>query len=118
MYCNNCSKFFNEPNDTSYVDTHYSHGIRYSSHGGLECPHCGDSDLQDSESCYICGEDSRNGICKSCLSEQANYDNALLISIENNDTTIITSSNASNYCLDDKEWFIDWLKKRVEKGLL
>lgn len=118
MFCNSCERLFDEPIDTSYVDTHYSHGTRYSSHGGLECPYCGDSDIEDSVSCYICGEDSRSGICKYCLKEQANYDNALLISIETNDTTIITSSNASEYCLEDSDWFIEWLKDRAERGLI
>lgn len=118
MFCNNCNEFFDNANDTSYVDTHYSHGIRYSYHGGLECPYCGDSDIEDSVNCYICDEPSIDGICRSCLKEQANYDNALLISIETNDNTIITRSNASEYCLKDKDWFIEWLKERAERGLI
>lgn len=114
MYiCNNCDEVFDEPVDTYCEETYYSHGLKTVEIGGLACPFCESGDFQESIDCVFCGNESKEGVCEKCLQKQANLENALLINKEINDIEItITNENAQEYCLEDTNWFVDWL---VEK---
>lgn len=74
MICNNCGQFFDEHDIAHYTE---DYGETFSA-----CPYCGSSDIGDSLTCEICGEEFdadelRDGFCLTCLWEAIDYDVAL-----------------------------------------
>ena len=71
MICNNCGATF-DPADIAYYREDYGEVF-------AACPCCGVADIEETESCELCGEefrdgDIRSGFCLDCLWAEISYD--------------------------------------------
>lgn len=74
MICNNCGATF-DPADISTYQEDYGELFH-------ACPNCGSSDIEETESCELCGEELRcdelrSGFCLDCLWNAIDHETAL-----------------------------------------
>lgn len=74
MICNNCGLTF-DPADISTYQEDYGEFFH-------ACPNCGSSDIEETESCELCGEEFRDGelrsgFCLDCLWNEIDHETAL-----------------------------------------